>query len=69
MAVPHWVSPACGLFGNSEKFALREARVPEPGLSSGNRKTSGSCLWKLKQNALAREIPKVGDLKERAGAA
>src|ERR1700733_4317815 len=27
------------------------------------RKRVGACLWKLKQNGLAREVPMVGDLK------
>jgi hypothetical protein len=38
-------------------------------LSGVIRKRVGACLWKLKQNGLAREVPTVGDLKGWVGAA
>jgi hypothetical protein len=37
-------------------------------LSGVIRKRVGACLWKLKQNGLAREVPMVGDLKGWTGA-
>ena len=38
-------------------------------LSTVIRKCVGACLWKLKQNGLAREVPIIGDLKGWVGAA